>query len=200
MKKVDYQDEQLDLIYAVVENVCGVELRLKTRKRKWVFSRALFYRIAWEYNHDLASIGSYVNLDHATVLHGLGIFKKDLINSPEWSSKYLESTETIKNVMFSKVKKKKGIIDAGYIIRRNTQLIEEVQSLKIKLSRTEIALKRSYTPEDPIEREFLEIMSNLDYEGKKDILFKAKTLLKVRSKLDDRIFKARQIHRKTKAA
>lgn len=69
--------EILQDIKQLVENETKLNLQTKTRKKEYVFARAIYFRLCKEFTtYSLASIGSTVNKDHATVLHGLKIFRE----------------------------------------------------------------------------------------------------------------------------
>ena len=55
----------------------GIDLSDKCRKRHYVFSRAVYFRIAAEYIPDtLHNVASAVNRDHATAIHARTMFKE----------------------------------------------------------------------------------------------------------------------------
>lgn len=68
--------EILQEIKHLVEKELELNLDYKTRKREYVFARAVYYRLCNEFTKcSLTSIGKEVNKDHATVIHGLKVFK-----------------------------------------------------------------------------------------------------------------------------
>ena len=68
--------EILQEIKHLVEKELQLNLDNKTRKREYVFARAVYYRLCKEFTKcSLTAIGKEVNKDHATVIHGLKIFK-----------------------------------------------------------------------------------------------------------------------------
>ncbi len=54
-----------------IKQETGVDIRLKTRERKYVYSRAVFFEIVKKKNPNitLAKMGSFVNMHHTTVIH-----------------------------------------------------------------------------------------------------------------------------------
>lgn len=69
--------EILQEIKHLVEKELQLNLDYKTRKREYVFARAVYYRLCHEFTKcSLTAIGKEVNKDHATVIHGLKIFKE----------------------------------------------------------------------------------------------------------------------------
>jgi len=68
--------EILQEIKHLVEKELELNLAYKTRKREYVFARAVYYRLCKEFTKcSLTAIGKEVNKDHATVIHGLKVFK-----------------------------------------------------------------------------------------------------------------------------
>ena len=63
---------QTEEIKVYIENCLGINLSNRTRKRNYVYARALYFKLCKEYTRlSLADIGSSVNMDHATVLHAI---------------------------------------------------------------------------------------------------------------------------------
>lgn len=61
-----------DEIYEYVNNVYGIDIKEKTRKRDYSEGRALFYFIARKKtNFTYECIGDYMGKDHASVLHAI---------------------------------------------------------------------------------------------------------------------------------
>lgn len=64
--------KQLDEIKEYIEDSLSIKLKWKTRQRKYVYARALYFKLAKEYTkHSLHSIGKSMNVNHATVLHAI---------------------------------------------------------------------------------------------------------------------------------
>lgn len=62
-------------IRSIVEQECNLNLNNKTRKREYVFARAVYYKLCREItNNSYEDIGKTLDKDHATVLHGVRIF------------------------------------------------------------------------------------------------------------------------------
>ncbi len=71
------QIKDLKIIKEIVEAFLGVPLNSPSRKRNVVYARAVYFRLARDFTaHPLALIGGEINKDHATVIHGLKIFKQ----------------------------------------------------------------------------------------------------------------------------
>lgn len=62
-------------IRSIVEQEFNLNLNNKTRKREYVFARAVYYKLCREItNNSYDDIGKTLDKDHATVLHGVRIF------------------------------------------------------------------------------------------------------------------------------
>ena len=70
---------KLDFIIDTLQNKTGLDLRRNTRKREYFLVRAIYYKLAKEYTLcSLDKIGSELNKDHATVLHGINKFNLEM--------------------------------------------------------------------------------------------------------------------------
>lgn len=64
--------KQLQEIEDYIESSLNIKLKWKTRQRKYVYARALYFKLAKEYTkHSLHAIGNSMNVNHATVLHAI---------------------------------------------------------------------------------------------------------------------------------
>jgi len=64
--------KQLDEIKKYIESSLKIKLKYKTRQRKYVYARALYFKLAKEYTkYNLTEIGGSMNVNHATVLHAI---------------------------------------------------------------------------------------------------------------------------------
>jgi predicted DNA-binding protein YlxM (UPF0122 family) len=55
-----------------METCLGIDLSFRTRKRSNVYARAVYFKLCKEYTRlSLTDIGASVNVDHATVIHGI---------------------------------------------------------------------------------------------------------------------------------
>lgn len=85
----------LRLIKEDVESVFNIDITRKTRKREYVYARAIFFKLAYEYSgKTLKKIGSYLsrgddNYNHATVLHACkATFQTVKLYEPEYLDVY----------------------------------------------------------------------------------------------------------------
>jgi chromosomal replication initiation ATPase DnaA len=60
-----------------IEKETGVDIRIKNRERRYVYSRVAFFKILRTNNPKmpLSKIGSFVNMDHTSVIHSLKLYE-----------------------------------------------------------------------------------------------------------------------------
>lgn len=64
--------KQLDEIKKYIESSLKIKLKYKTRQRKYVYARALYFKLSKEYTkYNLTEIGGSMNVNHATVVHAI---------------------------------------------------------------------------------------------------------------------------------
>ena len=84
MKTIETND--LETIKNYVNVYLQIDITKESRKRPVVYGRAIYYQLCRNFTtHSLSQIGSVVNKDHASVLHGLKTFK----NFKEWNENLL---------------------------------------------------------------------------------------------------------------
>ena len=67
---------KLEIIKNCVVDYTQIDITSTARKRPNVYARALYFQLCKDFTpHSLHEIGAVVNKDHASVLHGLKIFK-----------------------------------------------------------------------------------------------------------------------------
>lgn len=70
LEKLTSKEEALQVIIDIVEDVTGVDIRTKTRKRENVDARFIYSSLAWKYvDAPLALIGGFIDVDHTSVMH-----------------------------------------------------------------------------------------------------------------------------------
>jgi len=90
---------KLEKIREIVENSTKLNIKVKTRKRELVYSRAVFFKLAKAHTREsLSSIGKSVKKDHATVLHGIKVFDEQ-ISVYKDTQEYLKIFERIDNII-----------------------------------------------------------------------------------------------------
>lgn len=78
-----------EFVKEVVERITNInDISNKTRKIEYIKARAIFYNIVKENTHlDLKKIGSYMGVDHATVINGLKQFDS-YYHYPDFEDQY----------------------------------------------------------------------------------------------------------------
>ena len=80
------QVKELETIKQYVNTALKIDISDGRRQRSYVYGRALYFQLSKDFTtHSLSDIGSVVNKDHASVLHGLKLFK----NFRAWDETYL---------------------------------------------------------------------------------------------------------------
>jgi len=93
----------IDKIKEIVETETGIELNNKSRRTELVYTRAMYYNLCREYTlHSLDVIGKSVDKNHATVLHGLKLYR-DWIEQHE--ERYIQSYERIDKLVSREFKR-----------------------------------------------------------------------------------------------
>jgi len=93
----------IDKIKEIVETETGIELNNKSRRTELVYTRAMYYNLCREYTlHSLEVIGKSVDKNHATVLHGLKLYR-DWIEQHE--ERYIQAYERIDKLVSIEFKK-----------------------------------------------------------------------------------------------
>ena len=113
-----------------VENELEVNISINTRKREYVYARAIFFKLCKEFSHQtLSRIGEFVGRDHASVIYGLYVFDVIVLHNDS----ILNSYTKIRNKIFKETEDglKKYNRENYYKIKYE-QLLEEHQELQIK--------------------------------------------------------------------
>lgn len=108
----------------------GLSLNRNTRKREYVYARAIYFKLCREFSHaTLSSIGKSVNRDHASVLHGLFVFDVIALHKDTILGSYTKIRNEL--LMQNEDDLKKYNEENYYKIKYN-KLIEEYQELQKK--------------------------------------------------------------------
>ena len=181
MKSINIiQNDELDLIYSVVKSVVKLDIKKKTKRRPWVHGRWIFYKIAWDSDHTLTPIGSYTKRDHATVLHGLRKLDEVILTNDRIKKLYLECLEVLHEILEANGEKVIEQIQRASESYTNIQLAREISKLKKKAVENQKKLQTYINTDCPVEKEIAKVLREMDIETKTDLLFKAKTILKVK--------------------
>ena len=72
---LDYVHSDLNEIYSVVCQMYHIDIRNKNRTTEYVDARAIFFALSKKLTrHSHSVIGSFLNRDHATSIHGIKTF------------------------------------------------------------------------------------------------------------------------------
>lgn len=113
-----------------VSKELGLSLNRNTRRRDYVYARAIYFKLCREFSHaTLTSIGKSVNRDHASVLHGLFVFDVIALHKDTILSSYTKIRNELLIQSDDDLKKYNG--ENYYKIKYN-QLIEDFQELQKK--------------------------------------------------------------------
>lgn len=76
-------ENKLETLQKVIESRLEVQLNKNTRKKEYIFARALFYALAYDGKRfTYSTIGKYMGKDHATVLHSIkNVFPQIMFDS-----------------------------------------------------------------------------------------------------------------------
>ena len=93
----------IDKIKEIVERETGHDLTQVSRKTELVYTRAMYYNLCREYTlHSLEAIGKSVGKNHATVLHGIKLYR-DWIDQHE--ERYMQTYEKIDKLVSREFKR-----------------------------------------------------------------------------------------------
>lgn len=113
-----------------VENELEVNISMNTRKREYVYARAIFFKLCREFSHQtLSKIGEFVGRDHASVMHGLYVFDVIVLHNDS----ILNSYTKVRNKIFEETEDGLSKYNReNYYKIKYEQLLEEHQELQIK--------------------------------------------------------------------
>jgi hypothetical protein len=113
-----------------VQKELKLDISKDTRKREYVYARAIYFKLAKEFAHEtLSSIGESVGRDHASVIHGLYVFDVIALHKDSILSSYSK----IRNRLFLETEDDlKKYNRENYYKIKYEQLLEEHQELQRK--------------------------------------------------------------------
>lgn len=127
---------KLKIIYNICCSCFSDDWTEKTRRKNVIFQRAIYYKIARDITRQsLQQIGAKVNKEHATVSHGLKVFKYDIQGVDKVSVRNDEMYELYQTVR-NKCKKviwftnKRELTKKEMLLHQNINLREENKKLK----------------------------------------------------------------------
>ena len=151
-----------------METCLGIDLSFRSRKRSNVYARAVYFKLCKEYTRlSLTDIGASVNVDHATVIHGINnVFPlvmqydghlQDLYEDYKYSNNH----------------------DAESIFENYSRLLKENIELRDKI-------KDVKDSESLLDRRFIDLYNEIPKEKKHDVCNKLDTIVKVAKAFHER--------------
>lgn len=173
--------KELEIIKKAVDKSFGIDIAKNSRKKDYVMGKMVYYKLSKEFTkYPLIKISKQVGRDHATVLHSLKTFDRDIMRDKLYRSRYCDLFPYLNMVL---IKVKEEIVDEKEIKMTIFELISERESLKQDILMLKLELKGSIKLADREEVEMISLFRELDFEGRRDAMFKIRTAKKVREKL-----------------
>lgn len=164
----------LDAIIECVENEFSIDLTIRSRKTLYTNARYIYYRLAIKLtNKSLTRIANKIGYDHATAVY----YRDKFIPDERFNDSYFNILEAFNNES-KNLKEEEAGEKLRDVEKLNEMLLERVQSLQARINY--LLTTNSDTPEEKLKK----IYRELDSKNQKDLLFKAKTILKVQQKLN----------------
>lgn len=151
-----------------METCLGIDLSFRSRKRSNVYARAVYFKLCKEYTRlSLTDIGASVNVDHATVIHGINnVFPivmqydghlQDLYEDYRYSNNH----------------------DAESIFENYSRLLKENIELRNKI-------KDVKDSESLLDRRFIDLYNDIPKGKKHDVCDKLEAIVKVTKAFHER--------------
>jgi len=121
----------IDKIKEIVETETGYNLTHPSRKTELVYTRAMYYNLCRQYTlHSLEVIGKSVNKNHATVLHGLKLYRDWIGQHEERHMQVYEKMDKLVSREFKKENQKyKG---RDFYRRKYAKVLLELRDIHTK--------------------------------------------------------------------
>ena len=147
--KTTKSQKYADSFRKVVLDNTGIDIKLKSRKRHHIFCRRMYYIFMTEMcekqKESMLSIAKYVGQDHATGLHAIKMYYRDIANDPTLVEEY-EYYKTV--AIHGKVKKVIATevdIDQDESIKLINSLRETVKSQREEILKMNLlTVQKSY--------------------------------------------------------
>ena len=169
--------KELLFIKNAVQEETQIRLSAKIRNREYVNARLIYYAIAKKCtSHSFDRIGSVVSVNHATVMHNLENLERDILKDKRLNQQYRKVLHICQKVLDKNAQATSSLDGLETLAQENLNLLHNVERLKKQLVDAK-------TLENPQENQLMNIFRKMSFADKKDLLFKAGTILKVREKL-----------------
>lgn len=173
--------KELETIKKAVDKSFGIDIAKNSRKIDYVMGRMVYYKLSKDFTkYSLKIIGEKVGRDHATVIHSCKTFGNDILKNHVYCKKYSDNYSFLK-VIFPEVKQE--LVEEEKNSTTILELVYERESLRHDILRMKWELRDSIKLADREEVEMISLFRELDFDGRRDAMFKIKTAKKVREKL-----------------
>lgn len=170
-------NKELTFIKNAVQEETKIRLSAKIRNREYVNARLIYYGIAKKCtSYSFERIGKVVSVNHATVMHNLEKFDRDIINDVRLNEQYRKVLHICQKVLNKNSEATKDLNGLESLANENLRLLGKVEALNSEMEKSKIL-------EDPQENKLMQIFRSMNFRDKEDLIFKASTILKVRQKL-----------------
>ncbi len=143
-----------------VESCLNLELGTVTRRRNYVYARAIYFKLCREQTRlSLADIASTVNMDHASALHAIN----NVFPSAIFYDKYLK--DIYNDFMFSNKHKNENIYENyARLLRENANLRVDIDSIN---------------KQDGLEKRFIDLINRIPESKKDDVYVKLGAIVNI---------------------
>lgn len=174
-------NEDLIFIQKCVEQVTGLDLATRTRKHEYIIARTIYYKICRELTlYSYGDIGGILNKDHSTVLHAIKNFKRDVAGDETNFKKYHSAFTIAEKILSERYDELKEGEKLHILMSKNVKLESEVEFLKMQIEKMESGQNEN-------ENRMLVFFRKLSFSDQMDVIFKTRTIWKVRNKLKQAI-------------
>ena len=184
------KDPILSVISDACDHVLGFDISSSISKKEYVRGRSIYYYLAKNLTKKpLSIIGRQVGRDHATVLHNLKNFNRDILGDKIWLGFFSDVSDIVK-FAFENQELDPSVYNAmkidmlqGYITELKSDIGTLTHRLKVRGGVT-----------DNYERKLLESFRGLNESEKHNAILKIETMLKVSNKMKTFVYPRQQIN------
>ena len=151
---------QTQAIRTYIESCLNIDISKRTRKRNYVYARAVYFKLCREYTKlSLDDIGQTVDMDHASVVHAIS----KVFDAVVFHDKFLE--DIYNDYKLSNKNTNETIFD-NYerLLKENLDLRREVESIK---------------EESLFDRRFIDLYQDIPFEKRTHVYEKLEAIVKV---------------------
>jgi hypothetical protein len=164
-------DIHLELMARACSIVWGVDIKTNTRVRPMPYARACFYKLAkTQTKRPLTYIGSYLNKDHATVIHALNKFDAYQL-TPDFNKKYDNCIKNYEDLLGESNELKEFYIESDIDFDTINRVLElQTENKALKIQNEQIVNKLVYFENKDLlnDSDFIEEIRNLEPEVKRE--------------------------------